>query len=108
MNERKQSDIVIQLKWLLRGRMWPPNGQASDFLGNLTFAAVPGASDGDVWVFPSHVLTTPWFPWLQAPDFSQFPTVALPSLGTLSVLLLPWISSCPAGSGLSEHFLQFA
>lgn len=87
--------------------MWPPNGQASDFLGNLIFAAVPGALDGDVWVFPRHVLTTPWFPWLQAPDFSQFPSVAPPSLGTLSTAVA-WISSCPAGWGLSEHFLEFA
>ena len=46
-------------------------------------SAVPGALDADVWNSSSHVLTNPWFWWLQAPDFSHFPSMAPPALGTL-------------------------
>ena len=39
--------------------MWLPRGPAGGLLGNLIFSAVVGASDADVWVSPSRILTTP-------------------------------------------------
>lgn len=87
--------------------MWPFSGQASDLLGILILNDVPGALEADVWFSSSHTLTSFQFPWLQAPDLSLFPSAAPPFLGTLWRLVLPWVSSCPAGHGFPECFLQF-
>lgn len=61
----KQSGIIAKLKWLLGCHKWRPNDQALISWGSLS-----SLLDADVWVSPSHVLTFPWFPWLQTPDFS--------------------------------------